>query len=359
MTVANGEPLITTNGMFIIDDIIDHNGQLHKNIAGGGGMFAMLGGCIASPNSRVAQSLRWIVDCGYDFPESLKERIESWQSGVLFRIDTTRETTRGWNYYAEGDLRQFKYLNEKKSIAAADWKEFGLKSLANIECVHLVCSAKRYSSIVNEMREMDCHPNVLVWEPIPDLCDKAHFEEISKILESNEELTLIFSPNAEECARLLGEREPVTMPETTELIWKLDKLVSNKNVCVLRCGKLGSVSLSSRDDTTGERTLSHFPAYHENDSTKVVDPTGGGNAFLGGFCVGYTATSNLEVANICGNISAGCVIEQLGVPDFDLHTQKWNGLTLSERLDRYLTKKSLTLHNSDEIYRQLSKRWAT
>ncbi|QLQ82559.1 hypothetical protein HG537_0H03220 [Torulaspora globosa] len=358
MTAGNYQPLITTNGMFIIDEIIDRKGKIHQNVAGGGGMFAMLGGCIVSPNRRVAGSLRWIVDCGYDFPKILKERIESWQSGVVFREDLTRETTRGWNGYGDDDLRQFKYLNEKRSITAADWREFGMDNILKIECVHLICSGERCSSLIKQMKGLECYPKVIVWEPVPDLCDKAHFADISGILQLQDDYTVIFSPNAEEGARLLGDKEPFTVEEVVQCIWKFDKILSDRHVCVLRCGRLGSVMLTSRDNDTGKRTLKRFPAYHEDDISKVIDPTGGGNAFLGGFCVGYTATANLDLANICGHIAAGCVIEQMGVPEFNPATREWNGLTLVQRLDRYLKRNpSLVLHKSDQICRLLSNRW--
>lgn len=355
MVDEHDRPLITTNGMFIIDDIVDLKGNIHKDIAGGGGMFAMLGGCIASPSSDVAGTLRWIVDCGYDFPHELKERIESWQSGALFREDPTRETTRGWNGYSQGDLREFKYLNEKKSITAVDWKEFGQDNLRRIKCVHFVCSAKRCSALIREMKQIGCSPKVIVWEPIPDLCDYAHFDEISEIIQAEDDFTMVFSPNAEEGARLFGDTEPLTLMEITELIWKYDKILSGGNSCVLRCGKLGSLSLTAKDDETGKRAIKQFPAYHVTDPSQVIDPTGGGNSFLGGFCVGYTATGSLEVGNICGNIAAGCVIEQMGVPKFNPTTREWNGLTLKQRLDRYLKENpSLTLRNADELYRSLS-----
>lgn len=80
-----------------------------------------------------------------------------------------------------------------------------------------------------------------------------------------------------------------------------------------------------------------MPAYHFNNPAKVVDPTGGGNSFLGGFSLGYVLShGNLKVASVSGNIAAGCAIEQLGVPKF--RDNKWNGMSYAERLSHYITE---------------------
>lgn len=352
-------PLITTNGMLIIDKIIDRDGKVYENIAGGGGMFAMLGGCIVSLDSKISRSLKWIVDCGYDFPAELMEEITSWGSGAVFRHDDSRETTRGWNHYSGLDLRNFKYLNQKKIIQASDWKEFGEEQLKRIECLHLVCSTERFHSLKEETSSSVCHPQVIVWEPLPDICDQAHYNEIEEIIGREEDFAIVFSPNAEEGARLLGDIEPLTLEEADSCIKRFDQLLADKNVCVLRCGKLGSLTLTSRNLATGKRSIYHHPAYHENSPDKVIDPTGGGNSFLGGFCLAYTATQDLKIANICGNIAAGCIIEQIGVPKFDHQTREWNGQTFRQRLDTYLANfPEVADKKADQVCQELTYRWS-
>lgn len=351
-------PLITTNGMLIIDEIIDQNGKVYRDVAGGGGMFAMLGGSIVSVEPKVSKSLRWIVDCGFDFPPKLMEEITSWGTGAVFRLDDSRETTRGWNRYNGSDLRDFKYMNQKKMIQASDWQEFGAEQLKRIECIHLVCSTERFIAIKEETRTSACHPRFIAWEPLPDICDPSHFIEMSRILGSDDDSTLIFSPNAEEGARLFGDKEPLTMAEAEICIRKFDQVLADKHVCVLRCGKLGSVSLTQRDQESGQRSIYQHPAYHESEPEMVVDPTGGGNSFLGGFCVGYTATHDLKIANICGNIAAGCIIEQIGVPKFDPKTREWNGLTFRQRLERYLARfPQVADKKADQVCQELTYRW--
>lgn len=347
--------LLTTNGMFIIDDIYTKEGFVYRDVPGGGGMYAILGGCVVSLNTDISEGLKWIIDCGADFPPNLIETIKSWDSGAVFRHDCSRKTTKGWNYYRENDFRDFKYLTPKKQIRVTDWCEcFGERQLQEMKCLHLLCSSERCIDIIEELEAKNCKNGAYVWEPIPDLCNKEHFDQIKSIVQRECGPTIVFSPNAEEGARIFGDDEPLTLDECKAYILKFDKFIADQNVCVLRCGKLGSVSLGRRDGVTGRRTIAHLPAYHFNTSDKVVDPTGGGNSFLGGFCVGYSLTKDLYIANICGNIAAGCIIEQIGIPKFDSTERSWNGLTFYQRLEYYIKNYHLDF-DIEKVYEQLQK----
>ena len=81
-----------------------------------------------------------------------------------------------------------------------------------------------------------------------------------------------------------------------------------------------------------------FPAYYTSPTAatpgelatwqdklpKTFDVTGGGNAFIGGFCIGLVSQMNdqignhgfmeFEIAAIYGNVSASFAIEQVGMP---------------------------------------------
>ncbi|CEP62240.1 Mak32p LALA0_S05e01002g [Lachancea lanzarotensis] len=329
--------IFTTNGMFIIDEI--HAGKdSFYDIVGGGGMFAMLGACIVGVEPKIAKQLRWIVDRGSDFPQSVTNQIDSWGTGVVFRDDKSRLTTRAWNLYGENDFRKFKYLSKKKRIDVKDWiDEFGLQQVCEIPVFHLVCAHDRASSMLNELQNIaNLEKKVFIWEPIPELCDAAHASQIHEVLSRNERI--IISPNAEEGARLFGLDEPVSLQDSIEVLKRFDHFISDHDMCVLRCGKLGSLALGTRQQG-GHREIVHLPAYHFTSPEKVVDPTGGGNSFLGGFSLGFLlAKGDLAIASICGNVAAGAIIEQLGVPQRE--GLKWNGLTFEQRLNNYIT-----LHN--------------
>jgi sugar/nucleoside kinase (ribokinase family) len=85
-----------------------------------------------------------------------------------------------------------------------------------------------------------------------------------------------------------------------------------------------------------------MPAYHQN-SEKVVDPTGGGNGFLGGLAVGLVRSGGVEAlqeAAAWGSVSASFAIEQVGMPVLAQSAQgeTWNGIFVEERLLEFKEK---------------------
>jgi len=80
-----------------------------------------------------------------------------------------------------------------------------------------------------------------------------------------------------------------------------------------------------------------FPAYY-TDREKVVDPTGGGNTFLGGLAVALARGKTIEEACGWGNVAASFAIEQVGVPVLgkdEEGEEVWNGVKVEERLKAY------------------------
>ena len=100
-----------------------------------------------------------------------------------------------------------------------------------------------------------------------------------------------------------------------------------------------------RADVEGCFAMSHtqpfrrFPAYydrqHENgpgpepiSQGKVIDPTGTGNAFMGGFAIGLIETGDVIEAISYGTVSSSFALEQIGVPRRTVAedgSELWNG----------------------------------
>jgi sugar/nucleoside kinase (ribokinase family) len=101
---------------------------------------------------------------------------------------------------------------------------------------------------------------------------------------------------------------------------------------VIRCGKEGCL-VASRSITKW------LPAYH-SDGDKVVDPTGGGNAFLGGMSIALARSHGLEEAAIWGSIAASFAIEQIGVPELEsgLDGETWNRDSVNGRLENFISR---------------------
>ncbi|KFZ25421.1 hypothetical protein V502_00106 [Pseudogymnoascus sp. VKM F-4520 (FW-2644)] len=88
------------------------------------------------------------------------------------------------------------------------------------------------------------------------------------------------------------------------------------------------------DDSTRDFGLSSWlPPYHTTPE-KVLDPTGGGNAFLGALAITHARGSSLEEAARWGAVAASFAIEQVGMPvlSIDENGERWNGVVVGERM---------------------------
>jgi len=97
-----------------------------------------------------------------------------------------------------------------------------------------------------------------------------------------------------------------------------------------------------------------IPAYHSSAgggegvngvADAVVDPTGAGNAFLGGLAVGLARGKGIEEACAWGAVAASFALEQVGAPvlGMDGHgNETWNGVRVDERLAEFQRRLDLS-----------------
>jgi len=80
-----------------------------------------------------------------------------------------------------------------------------------------------------------------------------------------------------------------------------------------------------------------LPAFHAFNAPEVVDATGAGNAFLGGFSIGLQTKLNVVEASSYGSIAASFALEQIGLPSRKSCGDKetWNGDNVASRLEVY------------------------
>ena len=60
-------------------------------------------------------------------------------------------------------------------------------------------------------------------------------------------------------------------------------------------------------------TVSQKETVETTNGSEVVDPTGAGDSFCGGFLVGYSKTGNLLTAAKYGTVSSSFIIEDFGI----------------------------------------------
>jgi hypothetical protein len=280
-----------------------------------------------------------------------------------------RITTTAWNGYGEHEYRAFKYLTPKLRLEERDLSDEQVLARS----FHMVCSPGRCISLVdgilNRRREVlrargidpdgvdeEALRPVFVWEPVPDLCTP---EELLRLRDAAGHVDVV-SPNAEEFASFF-QGMPDCEARERHVQWLLrvgnggsilngEEQKALKTMLVIREGAQGCTTYTARN----MKGL-HLRAHHQS-STKVVDPTGGGNTFLGALAIGLAGTTTPEesiiedldvpmdqkrllLALIHSTVAAGYAIEQIGMPSvLATDGDSWNGERYPDRFVEYFER---------------------
>lgn len=308
-------------GMFIIDTIITPTGETLTDIIGGAGTFA----AIAARMFTSPLETGFIVDYGSDTPDFVENTINSFQFAAEIRRDHTRKCTRGLNTYVDG-VRMFEYLTPKIRITGGQLPPAFLASAS----FHLICGPQRCLEIVEELNALrrasgSSEELITVWEPVPDSCipeDRALFEQAAKVVD-------VLSPNRDEAAGILDYG---ALPKDDNLVERMAKelIKAGARTVIIRCAENGAYLADAT--TTG-----WFPAYYQ-DSSFVVDATGGGNAFCGAIAVSLGQRLTIREAISRAAVAAAVAISQIGVPELvtlEDDSELWNGKEAHEMVLEY------------------------
>jgi sugar/nucleoside kinase (ribokinase family) len=171
----------------------------------------------------------------------------------------------------------------------------------------------------------------VVGEPFPAACKK---DNLAAFLEACKQVD-VFSPNHLELQAMFttgsDEFEPEKMEDYATQILESGIGVGTEGLLVVRAGEHGSLAKKRN-----ERAI-WSPPYYEQGSQKVVDPTGAGNSFLGGYIAGWQATKDWTQAISYGHVAASFTIEQIGLPKHENNSgvELWNGVNVWDRLKDY------------------------
>lgn len=268
-----------------------------------------------------------IIDRGVDFPEWIQERLDSYGPSMwLFRDHADRVTTRALNSY-RGDLRGFRYLVPRIRITPRD---LAGTHLARPTTLHFICSPSRALEITSEVREESDWDPITIYEPIPDRCVPEELPALRQVLPA----VSILSPNAEEALALLSMPSDVSRSTVEEAALKFLEYGVGKDgegSVIIRSGALGAYV------TNRQEGGQWIPAFWSDNTEKVVDVTGAGNAFLGGLGAGLLlARENVYEAALYATVSASFIIEQEGLPRLSL--DRWNDDSPQRRLEHLQEK---------------------
>ena len=215
-------------------------------------------------------------------------------------------------------------------------------------CKEILAARKSMSGIGTPQDSLLRDP-AFIWEPMEDSC---YPQELDAFIEA---LTWVdvFSPNQQELLSLCDMKPAHPHFDPSTVLLACNKLLDSDRgktlkAVVARCGPSGCLVAEKEFHLV-------IPAYHVSNSKSqdpVVDATGGGNTFLGGFCAALAielrlaGMNNLASAALWGNIAASYAIEQVGIPNLKVESdgiEMWNGTKPQDRVQELITRTQINM----------------
>jgi sugar/nucleoside kinase (ribokinase family) len=271
-------------GYIIIDDIVLPDGTRKMDVLGGASTHAAMGMRLWTDRVGLVSGI------GKDYAAKTLANLGDYSHTDGVMVVPKIKTPRAWQVFDVKGHRAETFQTDRETLIdllpkPADLKDFYTK----ISGVHLNCKPEEVQSWTTHLREMGCE--IILWEPWDEFCvpqNQTQFIENAKAVD-------FVSPNLREGRLLTGLENPL------DVVRQLN--VSGARVAVLRMGEKGSLISTHQGDVI------EIPACPVKE---VVDVTGAGNAYCGGFIVGYTQTGDLQQAGRYGAVSASFALEQFG-----------------------------------------------
>lgn len=278
-------PAIVCVGSIIIDDIVLPDGVTRMGVLGGGVSHAAAGA--AAWGERPG-----IVACvGRDLPAAARDRLaRDFDLQGVIALDVPQ--ARAWQVFEwDGRRTEIFRVDVLEPFLTDPQPEHVPGAYEGARGLHLL----RPASDVAGWRARFPAATIL-WEPSQHFMVAGHLPQFRAALP----LVDIVSPNSLEAGLIYGLDDPADLVRAM--------LDDGARVVALRQGADGS--LAARADQPG---LIHLPAV---PVAEIVDQTGAGNAYCGGFLAGWLATGGDLLAAACyGGTAASFALEVTGVLD--------------------------------------------
>jgi sugar/nucleoside kinase (ribokinase family) len=170
----------------------------------------------------------------------------------------------------------------------------------NPKVIHLI-TEYAHEPMANEALKMKANGSIYSLEPI---IDWHHWTNKDEMLAYFPEVDIV-TPDWPSASGIAGSDDPL------EVLKFWTKLGST--VVAIRNGAKGSYVWDKHYDQ-----MWHIPIRR----VKAVDPTGCGNSYGGGLCVGWEKYRDAKVAGCCGTISASYLAKTAGIPSITSGIQK-------------------------------------
>ena len=174
------------------------------------------------------------------------------------------------------------------------------KSYQQPDIIHLITEFHD-EPMVKEARRMQQAGAILSLEPIIDYMEWQNRYEMLKLIRQVD----IVSPDWPSASGIAGTQNPKKVLQ----VWS----TMGPQMVTIRHGRHGSYAWDNKNNE-----FWHIPAV----PVDVVDPTGAGNSYSAGACIGWSQHENARVAGTYGAISAKFLVERIGVPKMTIALQE-------------------------------------
>lgn len=298
----------------IIDDIVLPDGETHMCILGGGGPQTTFGMRLWS------ESVGLIASVGPDLPSEARDWLNN-QGIKLHALQVENELTpRAWQIMEEDGRRCQIWRVQDSALAAhfshqIDWVPEQRNSLKGF---HFGVTPNEVEyDFINDLKATGAVVSIETYSPAHT---KLTIDELEKLVSVGD----IFSLNLDEAHSILGPGDPLVLLNTI--------MTAGAKIALLRMGAKGSLAA-----VQGDPNALYLPAV----PVDVVNPIGAGNAFCGGFLVGYSGGNDLGTSAAMAAVSASFMVEQTGLPDINEATHQ----LAQERLENELSNiESISFH---------------
>jgi sugar/nucleoside kinase (ribokinase family) len=268
-------------GSLTIDDLVFPDGTTRWAVPGGNAAYAALGASLWSPEVRIVAPL------GSDYPvELLQGRID------LSRCLPLPHSLRNWGLYEEDGRRHF-----VSRSCSRNWRQFcpgPEDALSAAQTAAHVAAMPRDVAIdlVAELRAQQASIISLDLDD-HDLSGPGILEETIDLLRAVD----LFLPSWRDVSGIVPAKEP------RAALRQLRQLAPEPLLIAIKCGPNGVYA-----HLRGSNRWLHVPAV----DVKVVDATGAGDAFCGGFLARFMRDRDPVESLIHGAVSASLCVERQG-----------------------------------------------
>ncbi|CAH0058512.1 unnamed protein product [Clonostachys solani] len=320
---------------FVINQVKFADCYVQDKVPGGTGLYAALGARAVTAKNE-SSKVGCIVIAGYDFPDDVLGWIQSWGMNLLVHRETGKTSTRGllkyhdknfaektFSFFASPLLTQVFHLHGSPLLGASAFHFLEVPDILEVQ-INQLRSTRTVSAIGGVPK--------IVWEPKPSACQSNGLDSHLRACK----LVDVFSPTHIELQSLIGcdinaSFSRVSIESCAEIFLASGISSTSAGYVVVRCGKYGNMARSRQG------FCQWFPPYHTSTS-HVVDATGSGISFLGGFTVGMIKSGgDITEGMIYGTVAASLVIEQFGLPtcQASASVEVWNDLDVEKRIREY------------------------